>query len=221
MKESLFKKMKTYVSLLGFDTDHFFPLIVKYGIEKNDRIVLIRPENESEGQGQKAVRRIEDIAKKIDKSIKIDVYKVNYLNFDSMLLSMIDLFESIDTEIIANISGGSRDVFLAFSIACLTQTAKISKVTNYSDVDHELREVSLPHIVNSLDEKLNILLEDIVKHEPTIASEISGRLHISESTISRNLNKLKDLKAIDVDSKGKTNYISATTTGKIFLKIRN
>ena len=58
-----------------------------------------------------------------------------------MLLSIIDLFESIETEIIANISGGSRDIFLAFSIACLTQTGKISKVTNYSDVDRELREI--------------------------------------------------------------------------------
>ena len=79
----------------------------------------------------------------------------------------------------------------------------------------------LPHIVNSLDEKLNILLEDIVKHEPTIASEIADRLQISESTISRNLNKLKELKAIDVKHQGKTKYISTTTTGKIFLKIRS
>jgi CRISPR-associated protein Csa3 len=79
----------------------------------------------------------------------------------------------------------------------------------------------LPHIVNGLDEKLSTLLEDIVKYEPTIASEIADRLQISESTISRNLTKLKDLKAIDVDSKGKTKYISTTTTGKIFLKIRS
>lgn len=34
-----------------------------------------------------------------------------------------------------------------------------------------------------------------------------------------NLTKLKDLKAIDVNSKGKTKYISTTTTGKIFLKL--
>jgi len=46
-------------------------------------------------------------------------------------------------------------------------------------------------------------------------------LQISESTISRNLTKLKDLKAIDVDNKGKTKYISNTTAGKIFLKIRS
>lgn len=212
--------MKNYISLLGFDTSQFFSLIVKYGIEKNDKIILIKSQDQSDNRGQKAIREIEDIAIKIDKSIKVHVHKVNHSDFDSMLLSMIDLLESTEGEIIANISGGSRDLFLSFSIACMAQAEKINKVTNRSDIDQELREISLPHIVNGLDEKLNILLEDIIKYEPTIASEIADRLQISESTISRNLNKLKDLKAIDVTSKGKTKYISMTTTGKIFLKIK-
>lgn len=211
--------MKTYVSLLGFDTKHFFSLIVKYGIEKHDKIIMIRPQDERDQRGPNAVREVEDIAAKIDTSIKVDVYKVNHLDFDSMLLSIIDLLDSITGEIITNISGGSRDILLAFSIACMAKAEKISKVTSYSDIDHELREISLPDIVNGLDEKLNMLLEDIAKNEPTIASEIADRLQISESTISRSLNKLKDLKAIDVNSKGKTKYISTTTTGKIFLKI--
>jgi CRISPR-associated protein Csa3 len=138
-----------------------------------------------------------------------------------MLLSIIDLLNSTETEIIANTSGGSRDLFLAFSIACMTNLEKIIKITNYSDIDHELQEISLPYIVCRLDAKLVILLEDIVKHEPTIASEIAERLQTSESTVSRNLNTLKELRAINVNHQGKTKYISTTTTGKIFLKIRN
>ena len=221
IKKTDIKKMKTYISLFGLDITEFYSLILKYGIEKNGRIVFIKSQDEREQVGQESVQEIEDTVKKIDPSIKVDVHTIDHLNFDFMLLSIIDLFESIDTEIIANISGDSKDISLAFSIACLTQSGKISKVTFHSDVDHELREISLPHIVNGLDEKLNILLEDIVKHEPAIASEIADRLQISESTISRNLTKLKDLKAIDVDSTGKTKYISTTTTGKIFLKIRS
>ncbi|MFZ2497403.1 CRISPR-associated CARF protein Csa3 [Methanosarcina sp.] len=213
--------MKTYISLLGFDTTQFFSLIVKYGIEKNDRIILVKSQDESDPRGQQAVREIEDIAIKIDKSIKVNVHKVNHFDFDSMILSIIDLLDSIQGEIIANISGGSRDIFLAFSIACIAKAERVSKVTNRSDINQELREISLPHIVNSLDEKLNIILEDIIKYEPTIASEIADRLQISESTISRNLNKLKELKAINVNHQGKTKYISITTTGKIFLKINN
>ena len=106
--------MKTYISLLGSDTSQFFSLIVKYGIEKNDKIVLIKSQDECNEYEHRAVQEIEDIAKKIDESIKVDVYKVNHLDFDSMLLSIIDLLSSTETEIIANTSGGSRDIFLAF-----------------------------------------------------------------------------------------------------------
>ena len=38
--------MKTYISLSGFDTSQILSLIVKYGIEGNDRMVLIRPIDE-------------------------------------------------------------------------------------------------------------------------------------------------------------------------------
>jgi CRISPR-associated protein Csa3 len=157
--------MKTYISLLGSDTSQFFSLIVKYGIEKNDKIVLIKSQDECNEYEQRAVREIEDITKKIDKSIKVDVYKVNCLDFDSMLLSIIDLLDNTETEIFADISGGQRDIFLAFSIACMTNLEKISKITNYSDMDHELREISLPYIMCRLDVKLVMLLEDIVKNE--------------------------------------------------------
>jgi CRISPR-associated protein Csa3 len=213
--------MKTYISLLGTDTSQFFSLILKYGIEKNDKIVLIKSQDENNEHEQRAIREIDDIAQRIDKSIKVDVYKVNHLDFNSMLLSIIDLLNSTETEIIANTSGGSRDVFLAFSIACMTNLEKIIKITNYSDMEHELQEISLPYIICRLDVKLTDLLRDIVKHEPTIASEIAERLQTSESTVSRNLNTLKELRAINVNHQGKTKYISTTTTGKIFLKIRN
>ncbi|MGB9929168.1 MAG: CRISPR-associated CARF protein Csa3 [Methanosarcina sp.] len=213
--------MKTYISLIGFETSQFFSLVIKYGIEKNDRIILIRPQKETDERGLKSVREVEDLAKRIDESIKVEVYRVNHLDFNDMLLSIIDLFENIETEIITNISGGPRDILIAFLIACLTQAGKINKVTNRSDIDHELREIELPHIVNTLDEKLILLLEDIIKHEPTIASEIAERLQISESTISRNLNKLKELKVINVDNQGKTKCISTTITGKVYLKIKD
>lgn len=52
----------------------------------------------------------------------------------------------------------------------------------------------------------------------------ADHLQISESTISRNLTKLKDLKTIDINSKVKTNYISATTIWKtcwkLYLKLK-
>ena len=50
--------VKTYISPLGFETTHIISLIVKHGIEKHDRIILLRPE----GSDNRAERAIEDIA---------------------------------------------------------------------------------------------------------------------------------------------------------------
>jgi CRISPR-associated protein Csa3 len=101
------------------------------------------------------------------------------------VLTLIDLVKNTDGEIIANISGDPREIFLAFTIACLSQSQSIRKTTNYSDVDRVMREIDLPKIVQSLDEKSKTVLGDVRDNQPTTISEITARLNLSESTISR------------------------------------
>ncbi|MEA3324280.1 MAG: hypothetical protein U9Q37_03965 [Euryarchaeota archaeon] len=49
--------MKTHVSPLGFETTHIISLIVKHGMEKHDRIILLRPV----ASDTRADRAVEDI----------------------------------------------------------------------------------------------------------------------------------------------------------------
>lgn len=37
------RQMKTYISLSGFDTSQILSMMVKYGIQGDDKIILIRP----------------------------------------------------------------------------------------------------------------------------------------------------------------------------------
>ena len=53
--------MKTYISLSGFDTSQILSLMVKYGIEGDDRIILIRPEKETDGRGETTVQAVRDL----------------------------------------------------------------------------------------------------------------------------------------------------------------
>ena len=39
---------------------------------------------------------------------------------------------------ITNLSGGPREIFLAFTIACLSCSGEIFKTTNYSDIEKRL-----------------------------------------------------------------------------------
>lgn len=211
--------MKTYISLSGFDTSQILSLMVKYGIEGDDRIILIRPEKETDGRGELTVQAVRDLSKQIDSSIKVEIHRVDHQNFEGMLLSLIDLIKNTEGEIVANISGGPREIFLAFAIACLSQSQRIRKATSYSDIDRVMREIHLPKIVQGLDEKSKAVLGDVRDNQPTTITEMAENLNLSESTISRQVGRLVDLDALRVIPEGKKKLIQTTLTGEIFLLI--
>jgi len=209
--------MKTYISLSGFDTSQILSLIVKYGIESNDKIILIRPIHEIDNRGEATIQAVRDLSKQIDSSINVEIHRVDHHDFDRMVLSLANLIKNTAGKIITNISGGPREIFLAFTIACLSQSHKIFKSTNFSDIDRVMNEVMLPNITSDIDEKMKIILNDINENQPTSITEVAGRLNISESTASRQINRLLERKAIDVVQKGKTKQIQITMTGMLLL----
>lgn len=210
--------MKTYISLSGFDTSQILSLIVKYGIESNDTIILIRPMHETDNRGEATIQAVRDLSKQIDSSINVEIHRVDHHDFEGMVLSLANLIKNTSGKIITNISGGSREIFLAFTIACLSQSHKIFKSTNFSDIDRVMNEVMLPNITTAMDEKMKIVLNDINENHPTSITEVSYRLNISESTASRQINKLLERKAVDVIQKGKTKQIQMTLTGHLLLQ---
>ncbi|MDD4651452.1 MAG: CRISPR-associated CARF protein Csa3 [Methanothrix sp.] len=209
--------MKTYISLSGFDTSQIISLIVKYGIEGGDRIILIRPEVEPDDRGEKTVQAIRDLSGQIDSSIDLQIHRVNHRDFEGMVVSLKDLLEKSEGQIIANLSGGPREIFLAFTIACLADAGRISRTTNYSDIDRSLREITLPNIAATLEDRQKSILRDVCENGTTTITDIAERLHISESTISRQVSRLADLGALSAQQKGKTKEVRITLTGKILL----
>jgi CRISPR-associated protein Csa3 len=209
--------MKTYISLSGFDSSQIVSLIVKYGIEGGDCIVLIRPIEEKDPRGEQTVQAIRDLSRQIDSSIYLKIYRVNHQDFEGMVSSLKDLIEKAEGEIIVNLSGGPREIFLPFTIASIACSNKISRATNYSDIDRRLNEFVLPNITAEIEEKKKQILLDIMNNQPTNIGDIAQRLSISESTISRQVSRLADLKALNLVPKGKTKEISISLTGKLLL----
>jgi len=209
--------MKTYISLSGFDSSQIVSLIVKYGIEGGDCIVLIRPEEEKDPRGEQTVQAIRDLSRQIDSSIDLKIYRVNHRDFEGMVDSLKHLIENAKGDIIVNLSGGPREIFLALTIASLACSSKISKTTNYSDIDRRLSDFVLPNITAELEEKQKQILLDVSNNQPTNIGDIAKRLSVSESTISRQVGRLADLKALYLVPKGKTKEIRITLTGKLLL----
>ena len=209
--------MKTYISLSGFDSSQIVSLIVKYGIEGGDLIILIRPEDETDTRGEQTIQAIRDLSRQINNSIGLQIHRVNHRDFEEMVVSLKNLIKDAKGQVITNLSGGPREIFLAFTIACLSRSDKIFKTTSYSDIDRSLSEIILPNITAALEEKQKQILKDVFENQPTTIGDIAQRLSISESTISRQVARLGDQKALDLVQKGKTKEIRITLTGKLLL----
>jgi CRISPR-associated protein Csa3 len=210
-------QMKTYITLSGFDASQIVSLIVKFGIESGDRIILVRPMEEKDTRAEVTIQAIRDLSRQIDSSIDVDIYRVDHRKFEEMVVSLIDLIKRSEGEIVANLSGGPREIFLAFTLACLAQPNKIYKATNYSDIDRSMNEIVLPNIKHVLEEKSKRILEDVNQNQPTTIKDIARRSDVSESTASRQINELVDMKALNSIPKGKTKQVFITLTGKMLL----
>jgi len=216
--------MKTYVSPLGFDTTHIISLIVKHGIEKHDKIILLRPEV-SDSRADRAIEDIRNVVAKIDRTIAVDVVHIDHHDFGAMILLCMDLICAAsppitpDGKVIVNISGGPREILIALTAACMSLSESIYKTTNWSDIDLELREIELPHITRTPDKKTWQILDDVLKHEPTALTEVAARLGLSDSTISRSCAKLAEMCAIEITPLGRSKQITITLSGKVLLKV--
>ena len=217
--------MKTYISPLGFETTHVISLIVKHGIEKGDRIILLRP-IASDSRADRAVEDIKDLTGKVDRTITVDVVPIDHHDFGAMMLNLMDLIASAAQpaapargKVIVNLSGGPREILIALTAASMALSDLIYKTTNFSDIDRELREIELPHIARTPDEKVRQILGDILKNEPTTLTAIAARLGVSESTISRSCAKLADMYMVEITPVGRNKQIALTLSGKVLLKV--
>ncbi|MCK5108880.1 MAG: winged helix-turn-helix transcriptional regulator [Methanosarcinales archaeon] len=234
--------MKTYISPLGFETTHIISLIVAHGIEKGDRIIILRP-IVPDPRADHALDDIKDLTGKVDHTITVDVVTIDHHDFSAMVLSLMDLIASAAQpattppttqpaapsppvpptpargKVIINLSGGPREILIALTAASITLSELVYKTTNFSDIDRELREIKLPHIVRTPDVKVRQILGDILENGPTTLTAIASRLGISESTISRSCAKLADMQAVEITPDGRNKQITLTLSGKVLLKV--
>lgn len=214
--------MKVYLSPIGFDTTHLLSLLVRYGVESDDRVILVRSILEDE-RANRAIEEIEELVKKISDEISVSVVPVDHGDFTTMVLMFVRVVieaagvEPARNKVYVNLSGGPREILIALTTACVAVSDRIYQVTSFSDIERSMKVISLPRISKAPDEKEYLLLCDIKDHGPTSFAEIASRLQVSESTISRQCARLGDLQWISIESRGKNKIATITPSGEIMI----
>jgi CRISPR-associated protein Csa3 len=215
--------MKTYISPLGFDTSHILSLIVKYGITAEDEVIILMS-NTLDERAESAYKSVTELIYTIDNRITIKRVLLDHSDFTGMILTCNGIIKGIlkdnpRTSIIVNLSGGPREILVALTITSISYAQKISCFTSYSDVSRQLSEIDLPHFTSSLQDRELEVLRDIKGFGPTSIADISQRLHISESSISRYCTRLLSNKLIDMTAKGKSKLAKIRPSAEVLLSI--
>ena len=215
--------MRTYLSPLGFDTSHVLSLIVRCGIERGDRICLIRPEFGEDARADRAIETVREMSQKISGDISVDVLRIDNRNVEAMILALLDEIHTStppfrpDGNLIVNLSGGPREILVALTTAALILAPRIHQCAIFSDVERETAIYKLPRLPFSIDERALQILTDIASHNPTSISEIAGRVQVSESTASRVCAKLASEDLVHIRQERRSRIVTLQFGGKIML----
>jgi CRISPR-associated protein Csa3 len=218
--------MKTYLSPLGFDTSHIISLIARCGIERGDRICLIRPEYGEDARAERAIDDVRVMSQKISGDIKVDVLKIDNCGIEDMILTLMDEICAStppflpEGDLIVNLSGGPREVLVALTTATLILSSHIHQCAIFSDITREIETYIPPRLPLMPNERTLQILTDVAMHNPTSISEIAGRIHVSESTASRVCAKLASEDMINVQQEKRSKIVTLQFGGKVMLKAR-
>ncbi|QSZ68144.1 CRISPR locus-related DNA-binding protein [Methanofollis aquaemaris] len=216
--------MKTYLSPLGFDTSHIVSLIVTCGIERGDRICLIRPGYGEDARAERAIDDVRAMSQKISGDIRVDVLKIASRSIEDMTLMIMDEICAStppvlpEGNLIVNLSGGPREVLVALNTATLVLSSHIHQCAIFSDITREIETYMPPRLPLSFDERTLQILADIAMHNPTSISEIAERVQVSESTASRVCAKLASEEMIQIQQEKRSKIVTLQFSGKIMLK---
>lgn len=216
--------MRIYLSPLGFDTTHLVSLFVSLGIERGDKVCLIRPKEGEDGRALRAIEDVHEMLRKISSEIQLDVIHVNNHSFQDMAITLLGTIRALtddqtDAKLIVNLSGGPREVLVALSMASFTLSSRIHQCAIFSDISREIETIEPPHLGSLLEDRSRLILADIAAHGPTSMAEISARLQISESTVSRQCSKLAGEKYILVRQNGRNKIFSLLPKGELALEM--
>lgn len=223
--------VRTYVSPIGYNSTSVTRVLLSRGIEPDDTVVLLRPAADAETDDSRAAEAINDVETmlgEIQPDITVAVERIPYDDFPAAVMACSDILRSARGELIVNLSGGARDIFLPFTVAAIAAAERINDALAFSDIDGQVREIDVPNlgagISDSTRQTLDLISRAADGDDDSDAdggvsiAEISQARGAAKSTVSRHVSQLADAGAVETYVGGKTKYARPTLTGQLLLR---
>lgn len=194
--------------------------MVTTGLSDEDRVVLLRPETESDNErAAQAVADVEQLLQEIEPEAECDVTRVPTDSFESTVRDCCRVFADISSEsdVIVSLGGGARDVLLPLTVVAVVLARSIDEALFFSDLDSTVRTWPLPELTARIPERTTETFEAIVTADEWLSlSAIADKTEQSKSTVIRHVNDLQDAGVVEADTSGKAKRVRVVFTGELF-----
>jgi len=214
--------MRTYVSTLGFHETRVTRPVLRHELEDGDVVVLLRPATEAdEGRGRDAVDHVDDMLHEIAPGASVVIERITHSEFETAVLECSDVLRGADGELVVNLGGGAREIFLPLALATVAHAELVDMTLQYTDIDQQVRERRVPNLTADVSERVWPTLATIAEHDGELSiPDITAQSETSKSTVTRHVQELAEAELVDTRAGGNTKFAMATTAGRLRLRQR-
>lgn len=212
--------MRTYISPIGYNPTSVTRVLLSRGLETDDVAVLLRPKTDTDNdRAQEAVTDVERMLNEIEPEVSTAIERIPHDDFPAAVFDCSDIIRAANGTVIANLSGGARDIFLPFSVAVLAHAPSIDTALAFSDIDGKVREWELPVLTADIPNSTRDTLVLIADADDSISiPEITEQTHHAKSTVTRHVNQLGDGGVVTTWKEGKTKHVGLSFAGRLLLR---
>lgn len=211
--------MRTYIAPLGYDSARVTRPILSQGIERETHIELLVPTSSTDNnRSEQAIGDVRRMVEQIEPKIELQKTAVPHDDFETAIKLCGSLIDEADGEVVVIFGGGARDIFLPLTVAALSRTDQIHSSYQFSDIDGEVRERTLPDLTANAPAQTQSTLETTSELDtPVSLTAITDAANVSKSTITRHVKILERQGLVTSKTHGKTKVVELTTTGKLLI----
>lgn len=217
------KTMRTYISPIGYNPTSVTRVLLSRGLETDDIAVLLRPKSDTnDDRAQEAITDVERMLNEIQPEVSTAIERIPHDDFPAAVLACSDIIRAANGTVIANLSGGARDIFLPFTVAVLTHASSIDTALAFSDIDGKVRERELPVLTADIPNSTRDTLVLIANVDNSVSiPEITEQTQHAKSTITRHVNQLDESGVVETWQKGKTKHVGLSFAGRLLLRAQH
>ncbi|MFB6202352.1 MAG: CRISPR-associated CARF protein Csa3 [Halorhabdus sp.] len=211
--------MRTYVSPIGYDTRRVTRPVVKAGLGPDDTVLMLRPAEESDTErANRAIADVESLLQEIEAAADHSVRRVSTESFDTTIRECCAILDEMaeEAETIVSLGGGARDILLPLTIAAMVRSDRVDRTLFFSDIDQEVRPLSLPDLTTRVPERTQKTFASIAAEGSwqTLTS-IADTTDQSKSTVIRHVNNLEKAGVVESDTSEKAKRVRVSFSGDL------